>query len=117
LELLQLVHLRKLVYSRFHHNNTLPKLLLVEDEKDIATVLKTGLEKKGYEVDAFNDPSEALSKFRANYYDVLLLDIRMPAMNGFDFCRALMEIDSKPTVAFLSAFEIYEDEVKMYCRH
>lgn len=54
------------------------RLLIVEDEPDIAQILKSGLERVGYQVDAFTDPREALSQFKADYYDLFLLDIRMP---------------------------------------
>jgi DNA-binding response OmpR family regulator len=85
---------------------------VVDDEQDISAIFKKGLERNGYEVDAFNDPREALSNFRAGYYDAMILDIRMPVMNGFELCRALKKIDDKPAVVFLTAFEIYEEEAR-----
>jgi DNA-binding response OmpR family regulator len=59
------------------------KVLLVEDEFDINLVFKTVLEYSGFEVDASNDPLLALQNFVTNSYDLLLLDIVMPKMNGF----------------------------------
>ena len=54
------------------------KILIVDDEDDITLSFKRILEIHGFEVDAFNDSSLALSKFKANYYDIALLDIKMP---------------------------------------
>src|SRR5918992_123522 len=60
------------------------RILLVDNEADIALGFKIGLEDNGFIVDAFNDPELALSNFKAGSYDLLLLDIRMPKMDGFD---------------------------------
>ncbi len=89
------------------------RVLLVDDESDIVSVLKRGLELKGFEVDGFTDPQKALEKFRPNYYDVLVTDIRMPVMNGFQLCRKVQEKDPKVRVVFLSAFDIYAEEANM----
>ena len=88
------------------------RILLVDDERDINTVVKKGLERVGYKVRAFNNPLDALSKFEAGSYDVALLDIRMPSMNGFELYKKLREIDSKIKVCFITAFEMYEEEFK-----
>ena len=88
------------------------RILLVDDELDINTVVKKGLERVGYKVRAFNNPLDALSKFEAGSYDVALLDIRMPSMNGFELYKKLREIDSKIKVCFITAFEMYEEEFK-----
>jgi DNA-binding response OmpR family regulator len=90
----------------------MPRILLVDDERDITIILKKGLNINGYEVDVFNDPREALSKFKPDYYFGVLSDVRMPAMSGFELCRKLVEIDSKLRVAFMSAYEIYEDQAR-----
>ncbi|MFY3740745.1 MAG: DNA-binding response OmpR family regulator [Candidatus Nitrosomirales archaeon] len=89
------------------------KILLADDEPDITTSIKKGLEHYGFEVDAFNDPVEALSKFKPNLYDLLLIDIRMPKMNGFELYREIRKRgDSKSIVCFITAFEVYYDEFK-----
>lgn len=88
------------------------RILLVDDERDINTVVKKGLERVGFKVRAFNNPLDALSKFEASSYDVALLDIRMPSMNGFELYKKLREIDSKIKVCFITAFEMYEEEFK-----
>jgi CheY-like chemotaxis protein len=86
------------------------RILLVDDEKDIVTVVKKGLEKRGLEVDVYTDPLEALSRFTARLYDLLILDIRMPGMSGIQLLKRLRAIDEKIRVLFLTAFEIEENE-------
>lgn len=81
-------------------------ILVVDNEPDIVDVLKKGLEANGYEVDAFTDPREALSHFKAGRYDLIILDIRMPNMNGFALSRELLKRDSKPKVCFMTAFDV-----------
>ena len=88
------------------------RILLVDDEQDITTIAKKGLQRSGFEVDTFNNPLEALSSFKDNQYDVALLDIRMPSMNGFDLYKKLRKIDSNIKVCFITAFEMYEEEFK-----
>ncbi len=86
------------------------RLLLIDDEPDILTPLKKGLEHYGFEVDAFTDPKEALNHFKPDYYSLVLTDIRMPGMNGFELFRAIRKIDSRTKFAFMTAFEIHQDE-------
>jgi DNA-binding response OmpR family regulator len=89
------------------------RILVVDDERDIASVIKRGLENEGvFEVDAFHDPEEALNHFKPGRYDLLLLDIRMPKMNGFQLYRQLRKTDEKVRICFITAFEIYYDEFK-----
>ncbi|MCI0561579.1 MAG: response regulator [Nitrososphaera sp.] len=86
------------------------KIAIVDDEPDITSVLKKGLEQNGFEVDAFNDPEVALDTFTPNYYDLMIIDIRMPKINGFDLYRELKKRDEKVRVCFLTAFEVYHEE-------
>ena len=71
-----------------------------------------GLEQNGFEVDTFNDPVEALSNFKTGAYDLLLLDVKMPKINGFELYRHINKVDNKIKVCFISAFESYADEFK-----
>jgi DNA-binding NtrC family response regulator len=87
------------------------KILVVDDEADITTIFKKGLELNGFEVDAFNDPEEALKAFQPGKYDILITDVKMPKMTGFDLYRQISKIESKIKVAFITAFEIYHDEL------
>jgi DNA-binding response OmpR family regulator len=86
------------------------RILLVDDERDIVSVMKTGLENRGYFVDGYTGPQTALENFKPNFYDHVILDIRMPDMNGFDLARQIWAKDPNANVCFLSAFEIYADE-------
>jgi len=88
------------------------KILVVDDDHDVAITLKAILEgeeesSKEFELDVFNDPTLALSNFKAGWYDLLLLDILMPKMNGFELYQQLKNIDDKVKVCFITAYEIY----------
>jgi len=90
----------------------LKKVLVVDDETDIAEVVKRGLELQGMQVDAFNDPQKALEHFKPNTYEVVVLDIRMPRMNGFQLYREIMKRDDKARVLFITAFEESPEEFR-----
>lgn len=90
-----------------------PRILIVDDERDIVTVLKASLQRNGYEVDGFSDPDEALANFKKDRYDLILLDIKMPKMNGFELSRELTKIDDGARIGFMSAFEINLDEARV----
>jgi DNA-binding response OmpR family regulator len=82
------------------------RILIVDDEKDITDVLQVGLAKRGYRIEAFNDPAEALKHFKADKYDFAIFDIRMPKMNGFELYRAIRKKDENIAICFFSAIEI-----------
>ena len=89
------------------------KILIVDDEADITFTLKEGIEKSGsFSVDTFNDPQLALSNYKSGYYDLLIIDIRMPSMTGFELYRKIREIDSKVTVCFITAYETYYEKFR-----
>jgi len=88
------------------------KVLLVDDEEDITSVLKLGLKLHGIEVDAFNDPVLAFSQYKPNYYDLIVLDIRMPTVDGFKLARQIWANDEKARICFFSAFEINDSEAR-----
>jgi DNA-binding response OmpR family regulator len=88
----------------------LSRILFVDDDMDIARTFKLGLERNGFAVDAFTDPVKALSMARSSSYDLAILDIQMPSMNGFELYRALRGFDSKVAVLFLTAFEMPEEK-------
>ena len=90
----------------------LKKVLVVDDETDIAEVVKQGLELQGIQVDAFNDPQKALEHFRPDTYDVVVLDVRMPRMNGFQLYREIMKRDDSTKVLFITAFEESPEEFR-----
>jgi CheY-like chemotaxis protein len=86
------------------------KILVVDDEPDITAVFKRGLQLAGFEVDAYTDPVEALNAFTPGEYELLLTDIKMPNLTGFELYREIRKIDGKIKVAFITAFEIYRGE-------
>ena len=85
-------------------------IMLVDDDQDITDVLKLGLENSGFSVDTYNEPLIALSKFKSKRYDVVILDIRMPRLNGFELYRKMKAIDGNASYCFLTAFDIERTE-------
>jgi DNA-binding response OmpR family regulator len=88
------------------------RILLVDDEHDITFSLRIGLENNGFVVDIFNDPEEALSNFKAGLYDLLLIDVKMPKMNGFELYQEIEKMDNKAKVCFITAFEVYYNSLR-----
>jgi two-component system copper resistance phosphate regulon response regulator CusR len=88
------------------------RILIVDDEPDIAQVLKMGLEDNGFAVDAYNDPLDAISNFEVGSYDLLLIDIKMPNMDGFELYLEIKKIDNSANVCFLTASEQYYEEFR-----
>jgi CheY-like chemotaxis protein len=88
--------------------------MIVDDEKDILAILKSGLEPKGgFAVETFSSGETALQAFAGHapdYYDLVLTDIRMPKMNGFELYRKIRDKNTSIPIAFITAFEINEDE-------
>lgn len=83
------------------------RILIVEDDLDSSTFYKLTLKNAGFYVYVYNDPLEALSKFKPNFYDILLIDIRMPILNGFKLFQKIRKKDHKVKVCFMTAFELY----------
>ena len=73
---------------------------------------KLSLEHDGFVVDAFNDPLLALSNYKVGTYDLLLIDIKMPHMNGFELYEKLRNMGDKPKVCFITAFEEFNKDFK-----
>jgi DNA-binding response OmpR family regulator len=82
------------------------KILIVDDEPDITESFGLALEDSGFEVDKYNDPAIALASFKPNVYGLLILDIKMPKMDGFELYHKIKKIDNKVKVFFISAFDI-----------
>jgi DNA-binding NtrC family response regulator len=86
------------------HNN----ILVLDDEPDITTVITTSLRKNGFNVFGFTNPFLALEHFQINFkdYSIILSDIRMPGMNGFEFVKKSREIKPDVKVLLMTAFDI-----------
>ena len=82
-------------------------ILIVDDEIDITLAFKKGLESNGFMVDIYNDPVTALLNFKSDFYDLILVDVRMPKMNGFELYQEIEKLDKKSKVCFITAFEVY----------
>ncbi len=88
------------------------RICFVDDEPDIILLCKLVLEEAGFEVDTFTDSLSALDNFKPNFYDLIVLDIKMPNMDGFELCKKIKEIDQKIKVCFLTASEMYYENFR-----
>jgi CheY-like chemotaxis protein len=96
------------------------RILIIDDEEDVTTTFKAGIEDGNNHNDAdrrigvhtCNNPVKALSEFRPNFYDLLLVDINMPHMNGFELCEKILAIDINVKVCFMSNVEINREALR-----
>jgi DNA-binding response OmpR family regulator len=88
------------------------RILLVDDELDITFSLKVFLEDNGFQVNTFNKPSSVLLDFRAALYDLIILDIKMPEINGLTLYKKIREIDNKVQVLFLTALSDFSNYIQ-----
>jgi DNA-binding response OmpR family regulator len=82
------------------------RILIVDDEPDVNLALRIVLEDNNFIVDSFNDPLRALENFKANLYDLIILDIKMPKKDGFEVYKEILKIDNRVQVCFLTAGDI-----------
>ena len=80
-------------------------ILIIDDDPDMTSIFSLGLQDEGFEVYTHNDPLEVLSQFRPNFYDLLLIDINMPKINGIDLSRQILKLDSNVKICFITAGE------------
>jgi DNA-binding NtrC family response regulator len=90
----------------------LPRLVVVDDDVDIVQVLKLGLLRNGFSVEAFTNPQEALQSFKSNAesYCLVLSDIRMPSISGIQLAKRVKEVNPNVKVVLMTAFEIRDSE-------
>jgi DNA-binding response OmpR family regulator len=96
------------------------RILIVDDDPDITFTFKKAFDeanrisgnKNSFHVNTYNDPLVALSEFKTDFYDLLLVDINMPKMNGFDFCVKVFEMDVNPRVCFMSSGLINQEALR-----
>jgi len=88
------------------------RILLVEDEKGVANFIRKGLEEEFYSIDHARDAEEALLFLESNNYDMIILDVMMPGMNGFDLCKAIRQKKIQSPVLMLTARDSVKDKVR-----
>jgi DNA-binding response OmpR family regulator len=88
------------------------RILVVDDEPDITRLCSLALEYYGFKVDTFSDSEEALSNFKPDYYDLVILDIKMPKTDGFELYDELKKKDNGAKLCFLTANELYYEEFR-----
>jgi CheY-like chemotaxis protein len=96
------------------------RILIVDDDPDITFTFKSGIEdnnnsskhNKRIEVITYNEPLKALSDFKPDFYDLLLVDINMPEMNGFELCEKILKIDINVKVCFVSAGGVNREAIR-----
>ena len=87
-------------------------ILIVDDDEDITNLFQTFLEYDGYKVDAFTDPIDALYSFRKNVYDLALIDLKMPKMNGLILSQKLKNVDPALLFCYITADKEYIQNLK-----
>jgi two-component system catabolic regulation response regulator CreB/two-component system response regulator ChvI len=99
------------------------RILIIDKDPDTSLTFKRAFEEANriggggdsrvsFHVNTYNDPLVALSEFKPNLYDLMLIDIEMPKMNGFDFCVKAMEIDVNPRFCFMSSGLINQEALR-----
>ena len=89
------------------HKTKMKRIFLVDDDYDHTITFKVGLELAEFEVDAYNDSAIALSRFKPDYYDLLLIDVKMPKIDGLELYEKIRKIDDKVKVWFITAYTTY----------
>ncbi len=102
-------NIMKFIHPEFSKYGDIKKILLVDDDLDINITLKKVLEENGCIVNAFSNPLDALKEYKKNIYNLILLDIKMPHMSGFELYDEIRKMDDKVKVCFLTAGEISPD--------
>ena len=88
------------------------RILLVEDEKKMASFIERGLKEEGYAVDVAYDGEQGWEYASANDYDVIILDVMIPKMNGFALCAKIRQSSSRIPILMLTARDTVEDKIK-----
>ena len=96
------------------------RIIIIDDEPDITLTFKATLEGSNntnnvnnkFEVYTYNDPLAALLEFKPHFYDLLLIDINMPYMDGFELCKKILELDVNVRVCFMTAGEVNHEAIR-----
>lgn len=98
--------------SRLPSNNKKKKILFVDDEPDMTSLFKSILESVGFSVDIFNDSANAFNNFKPHFYNLVIIDIVMPKMDGFELFKELKKLDPDVNACFLTASEQYYENFR-----
>jgi DNA-binding response OmpR family regulator len=88
------------------------RIMLVDDEPDINAALSVVLKRAGYNIDTFDNPFIALEKLKPGFYGLIILDVKMPQMDGFELYREIKKVDRKAKICFLTASELYYENFR-----
>jgi DNA-binding response OmpR family regulator len=88
------------------------RIMLVDDEPDINAAFSVVLKREGYDVDTFENPFIALEKLKPGFYGLIILDVKMPQMDGFELYREIKKVDRKAKICFLTASELYYENFR-----
>jgi len=91
---------------------TKTRIMLVDDEPDINAALRVVLSRAGFSVDTFEDPSYALEMLKPRMYDLVILDLKMPKMDGFELYQEIKKIDKDTKICFLTASELFFEKLR-----
>jgi len=94
---------RERIKSAGSERQKIKRILLVDDEYDVNFAVKLILEQNDFKVDSFTDASDALQNFRAGLYELVILDVKLPTMDGFSLYEKIKKIDDKVIICFLTA--------------
>ena len=99
-------------------NKRIKRILLVDDEYDVNLTIRLILEDNGFNVNSFSDASQALENFTAGLYDLVILDVKLPGMNGFSLYEKIKKLDDKVRICFLTAADkAYYEILKKHYPH
>jgi DNA-binding response OmpR family regulator len=93
-------------------NKNHKRIMIIDDDVDITNLFKIFLEGNGYNIDAYTSPIEGIKNFRKNSHDLILLDLKMPEMNGMTLYRKIKEIDDTVVVCLSTADKNYIQELQ-----
>jgi DNA-binding response OmpR family regulator len=86
--------------------------MIIDDDKDITNLFSIFLEYNGYSVDAYTNPLEAFNNFRKNSHDLIVLDLKMPKIDGMTLYHKIKEIDNNIIICFITADINYIEDLR-----
>ncbi len=98
--------------ERGHTSKSEAKILIIDDNKDITDLFSIFLESNGYIVNAYTNPVEAFNNFSKNSHDLIVLDLKMPKMDGMTLYHRIKEIDDKVIICFTTADKNYIQQLQ-----